>query len=76
MTDHQADGDPDAGPVRVVARLLRAWPNAALVVCFVVLAGVFGFMGVLDDWARAVLAVVFLAIAVTLVERWRRGDGA
>ena len=61
--------------VRTFGRLMKDLPTWLLVFLFLVLALVFAFLGVLDDWARAVLALTFAAIAVTLAARFHLTNG-
>jgi len=56
---------------RALAQMFKSWPDWSLILCFIVLAIVFAFMGTLDDWARGVLALTFLGIAVSLIGRFR-----
>jgi len=58
--------------VGVVMRWLRAWPDWLLIVAFLALAVLAALAGTLDDWLRAAMAVAFVAIAASLIARFRR----
>lgn len=53
-----------------VGRLFKTAPSWLLVFLFFVLAACFALAGMLDDWLRAILAITFAAIAVTLAARF------
>ncbi len=62
----------DEGPFQATVRAMRGWPDVVLIGAFLTLAGVFALEGVLDDWVRALLPALFLAIACALFARFRR----
>jgi hypothetical protein len=64
---------PEQCAAAAARRLVGDLPSWLLLVLFALLALLFALAGTLDDWIRALLAVVFLAIGLTLFARLR-GD--